>query len=101
MLELQMDLKTARRISREHNNQTNEIAQFSWTRLSLGDVLALNNELPVLVKVGVTEDHTDCDLCGKAGLKHTVAFRVLDSGGQEVFLGSDCAESVEFAGRYR
>lgn len=54
-----------------------------------------------MVRVGTTDEHTDCDLCGKTNLKNTVAFRVLDSGGDEIFVGSDCAESIEFAARRR
>ena len=41
--------------------------------------------------LGTTDDQTDCDLCGRTGLKSTVALR--DNLGTEpvVYFGSDCA----------
>lgn len=100
MFNTAIDTKTARRISRAHNNGSDVVTGHSHVYLSVGDVLALNSELPHLVRTGTTDEITTCELCGKANLKKTVVFRVLDSGAQEIFLGSDCAESVDYARRY-
>lgn len=43
---------------------------------------------------GTTDDITDCDLCGRAGLKSTVVLELLDAEGcgtgELVYAGSDC-----------
>lgn len=44
----------------------------------------------MLLLLGITDDHTDCQLCGKTGLKRTVALRDLD-GGDVLYYGTDCA----------
>lgn len=38
--------------------------------------------------VGVSDEQTECDLCGRSNLKRTVILRI---GGAEVHYGSDCA----------
>lgn len=38
--------------------------------------------------LGITDDHADCECCGKSGLKKTVA---LDKDGVVVYYGTDCA----------
>jgi hypothetical protein len=44
------------------------------------------NKMPKIL--GITDDRTDCDCCGKSGLKRTVA---LDFDGMVRFFGVDCA----------
>lgn len=45
--------------------------------------------MPATYKIlGITDDHTDCDCCGKSGLKKTVA---LDKGGVVRYFGTECA----------
>lgn len=39
--------------------------------------------------LGTTSDHTDCELCGRADLKGTVALK--DEDGNVVYFGTDCA----------
>jgi len=45
--------------------------------------------------LGITDDRTECDCCGKAGLKCTVALEHVDSEGngtgEIVYFGRDCA----------
>lgn len=45
--------------------------------------------------LGISDDHTTCEHCGKAGLKCTVALELLDSDGNGdgniVRFGRDCA----------
>jgi ribosome-binding protein aMBF1 (putative translation factor) len=38
--------------------------------------------------LGITDERTECECCGKTGLKRTVA---LDADGVVVYFGSDCA----------
>lgn len=38
--------------------------------------------------LGITDERTECECCGKTGLKRTVA---LDRDGAVVYFGSDCA----------
>ena len=41
--------------------------------------------------LGITDDVTTCDCCGKTNLKKTV---VLDNGSETVFYGVDCAATA-------
>ena len=45
--------------------------------------------------LGITDDRTECDCCGKVGLKCTVALEHVDSEGngtgEIVYFGRDCA----------
>lgn len=47
-------------------------------------------EASIFEFVGITDDVTACDLCGRSNLKRTVILRMGDGGG-EVHYGSDCA----------
>lgn len=49
-----------------------------------------------LTVLGINEDVTTCECCGKAGLKLTV---ILSNGDGEVYFGRDCAARA-IAGKY-
>lgn len=44
--------------------------------------------------LGITDDHTTCECCGRSGLKRTIAIAELDADGnrgEAVYYGSTCA----------
>jgi len=43
--------------------------------------------------LGTSDEHTDCAMCGRTDLKHTVACRELATG-NTVYFGSECAETA-------
>ena len=43
----------------------------------------------IFTVLGTADDHTECELCGRTGLKSTVALQ--DADGNVVHYGSDCA----------
>lgn len=45
---------------------------------------------PTFTFQGITDERHECDCCGKAGLKRTVALRPVE-GGEVVFYGTTCA----------
>ena len=49
------------------------------------------NEIKIL---GLTDERTTCDCCGKTGLKVTVALEI--DGGETLYYGRDCAGMVRF-----
>lgn len=88
-------LKDARRMARQHNAGENVIQKAAMHTLNAADVLALTTDFSPMRRVGTTDERTVCELCGKTGLKKTVAFKRLDDG-EYVYYGSDCAQSFEF-----
>lgn len=51
-----------------------------------------------MVKVlGISDEVTTCELCGKANLKCTVALDLTGEGSGPVFYGRDCAGMVKYS----
>jgi len=50
-----------------------------------------------MVKVlGISDEVTTCELCGKANLKCTVALDLTGEGSEPVYYGRDCAGMVKY-----